>query len=659
VRIAPPSVLVLLLAQLAACGPAALPLSPPPAPPPPIAESATPAPARPFAVDPDPAGAARIAADVTYLASPELAGRGTGTEGARKAADFIAQRYRDLGLQPAGDKDDPSGEPSFFQRFSAKVGATVHPATLSLRVRGKPLELKPSPAPGTAEGSESGTATGKVVFVGHGISAPAVGWDDYAGKQVEGQVVVVLDGTPAPPKPSAPAHPEAAKSPPSAPPPEAAKALPKGAKAAAPKAAAPPLPEALRDFGGVRYKLRTAREHKAAGVVIVARGDELPPPPTDASSMGLPGVVLKRSDAAALFGKALVDLRAFEAKKPAVPRPLPIDALSFTTRIDPIQAKAWNVAALLPAKASSSEYVVVGAHYDHLGMGGTSTSRAPGQRAIHPGADDNASGTALLLEVARRLDALPRRPARNVLFLAFSGEEIGLLGSRHWVEHPTVPLTSVDAMINADMVGRLREQHLLVDGVGTAAAWPDLLKPASEGLGFDLHFGSEGFGASDHASFTGARIPVTFFFTGVHADYHLPSDTADKINSEGEERIATMVARLCLAVAERPERLTFIDAPADPHRGTGGGFKVSLGTIPDYAFEGKGVRLTGVRPDAPAERAGMKGGDILVKLGTHEITNIHDYMFALGELEAGRSVVAEVLRDGARVPLTVIPAPGR
>jgi hypothetical protein len=222
-----------------------------------------------------------------------------------------------------------------------------------------------------------------------------------------------------------------------------------------------------------------------------------------------------------------------------------------------------------------------------------------------------------------------------------------------------VPLASIDAMINADMVGRLRDEHLLVDGVGTAAAWPDLITPASEGLRFDLSFGSEGFGASDHASFTGARVPVTFFFTGVHADYHLPSDTADKINSEGEERVATMVARLALAVAERSECLAFVDAPADPHRGAGGGFKVALGTIPDYAYQGKGVRLTGVRPDAPAERGGMKGGDVIVKLGAHEITNIHDYMFALGELVAGVSVVIEVERDGARVPLTVIPAPGR
>ncbi|MFO0756296.1 MAG: M20/M25/M40 family metallo-hydrolase [Byssovorax sp.] len=629
---------LLLAALLAACGPPPSPPSPPPPLPPPVAATAAPLPERPLAIDLDPAGAARIASDVTLLASPELGGRGTGTEGARKAADFIAERYRALGLAPMGDHDGAGGEPSFFQRFSARIGASAKEAVLAVKVRKKPLDLQ-SISPGTAEGSESGTATGKALFVGHGITAPAASWDDYAGKKVDGQVVVVLDGTPLPPIKKDGAADKA-----------------QGVPA---KKAAPQAPAALRDFGGVRYKIRTAREHGAAGVVIVARGDELPPPPADASGMGLPAIVLKLSDATRLFGPVVASPASWEPAKAASPRPLPVDSVSFTTRIDPVEAPAFNVAALLPARSPSAEHVIVGAHYDHLGMGGTAHSRAPGIRAMHPGADDNASGTALVLEVARRLAALPKRPAKNILFLSFSGEEIGLLGSRHWVEHPTVPLASVTAMINADMVGRLRDKHLLVDGVGTAAAWPNLLESASAGLDLDITFGSEGFGASDHASFTGARIPVAFFFTGVHADYHLPSDTADKINSEGEERIAAMVGRLALALAEKPEKLAFIDAPADPHRGAGGGFKVSLGTIPDYAFEGKGVRLTGVRPDAPAERGGMKAGDVIVKVGAHEVTNIHDYMFALGELEAGRAVVVEVLRDGARVPLNVIPAPGR
>jgi membrane-associated protease RseP (regulator of RpoE activity) len=279
--------------------------------------------------------------------------------------------------------------------------------------------------------------------------------------------------------------------------------------------------------------------------------------------------------------------------------------------------------------------------------------------AIHPGADDNASGSALLLEVARRFSALPRGPLRNVVFIAFGAEELGLVGSHHWVANPPVPISSVVAMVNADMVGRLRNNRLLVDGTGTAAAWPELTKAAATGLGLDITFGTEGFGASDHTSFTAARVPTTFLFTGVHEDYHRPSDTADKINAEGEQRVATLAGRMALAAAEAPARFAFLEAPADPNRGQGRGFRVSLGTVPDYAYQGKGVHLAGVRPDAPASRAGMLAGDTIVKIGAHEITNMHDYMFALSELEPGREVAIEVDRAGQRIPLKIVPAPGR
>jgi C-terminal processing protease CtpA/Prc len=200
---------------------------------------------------------------------------------------------------------------------------------------------------------------------------------------------------------------------------------------------------------------------------------------------------------------------------------------------------------------------------------------------------------------------------------------------------------------------------LLVDGLGTAAPWPDLVNSAGHDLGLDLAFGAEGFGASDHASFTASRVPVAFFFTGVHDDYHRPSDTADKINADGEEKVATLVARVAQRVADRTDRMAFVDAPADPHSGMRGGFKVSLGTMPDYAFQGPGLRLTGVRADSPAARAGLTGGDVILKIDTHDVTNIHDYMFALGELEPGREVTVEIDRGGKRTSLKIIPAPGK
>ena len=610
-----------ILALIAACGPPAAPLAPPP-PLPKEASSAAPAvDTASLAIDPDPAGAARIAADITYLASPELAGRGTGEPGAILARDFIVKRFKDLGLSPAGSVDGAS----FTQDLTARVGASAGPPELTVTPPHGTTKLVDPTMARVADGSSTGRESADAVFVGYGITASAAAWDDYAGGNLAGKIAVILDGVPTLPAP--PAHPKS---------------------------------NPLHDFGAIRYKLRTAREHYAAGVVIVTRG-ALPEAAVDASSMGLPAVVTTVAGVNALIpGLALTRSATWAPVTSSKPRPLDV-SLALSTRVDPVEASAWNVAAIFPARKGSphaDEYVVLGAHYDHLGHGGQ-FSRTPGSHAIHPGADDNASGTALVLEAARRLHALPHAPDRNVLFLAFGAEEIGTIGSRYWVDHPTVPLASVTAMINADMVGRLRDDHLLVDGTGTAAPWPELARAADARLGLDLALGAEGFGASDHTSFTEARIPVAFLFTGVHDDYHQPTDTADKINSVGEERVTTFAARLTLAVAQRPDRMVFVDAPADPHRGMSGGFKVSLGTIPDYAFAGPGVRLSGVRPDAPAERGGMKAGDVIVKVGPHAITNIHDYMYALGDLEAGRAITIEVERGSVRVPLQIIPAPGR
>ncbi|CAN99261.1 hypothetical protein sce9089 [Sorangium cellulosum So ce56] len=681
----------------------------------------------------DPAAEARIAADVAYLASPELAGRGTGEPGADLAAEFIARRFAELKLSPLGGPG--SDAKAYRQVFDARVGADVAPAALAVQRAGRKQSVEAGKLV-TADGSASGTVSGAAVLVGHGVTAPALSWDDYAGRDIEGKIAIVLDGVPtldggpggaaqagahggaAPAGPhggAAPAGPHGGAAPanphggaatanphggaatasphggaaPANPHGGAAPANPHGGAAtAAPHHHAPsPRPaDALRDFGSVRYKLRTAREHKAAGVILVAAGDELPRVSDDAASMGIPAVVITRSAARALFPAAGLAPPAKPAAakpadaKPAAPKPAavkpaatkaaapkPLDGttVEITTKVTARMAPASNVIGLLPARDGSphaGEYVVVGAHYDHLGYGGTSFSRAPGVHAVHPGADDNASGTAMLLEVARRFASLPERPARNLLFIAFGAEELGTIGSRHFVDNPPAPLAGmkpVVAMINADMVGRMRDDKLLVDGLGTSPDWRSIVDDAARGLGLTLQFGVEGFGASDHASFTASRVPIAFLFTGVHEDYHRPSDTADKINAAGVSRCSVLAARMALALSRRDARLAFTDAPADPHRSMRGGFRASLGTMPDYAYQGPGVKLTGVRPDAPASRAGMQGGDVIVRIGAHAVTNIHDFMFALGDLEPGREVEIEVDRGGTRVPLKVIPAPGR
>ncbi|WP_437734097.1 M20/M25/M40 family metallo-hydrolase [Sorangium sp. So ce1335] len=714
-----------VLAALAACAPVAPPreASAPAAKPAPSA-----APAAPVSIDLDPAAEARIKGDVAYLASPELAGRGTGEPGAERAAEFIARQFSELGLQPLGGGSG-GGARAYLQAFDARVGADVAPAALVVQRAGRKQGVEAGKLV-TADGSASGTISGPAVLVGHGVTAAALSWDDYGGRDIEGKIAVVLDGVPALEGGAGAAHGGAAHAgppgaahggaagaahggagaahggaahagPPGAAhggPPGAAHAGPPGAAHAGPPGAAHADPHAgaahadphhapaprtanpLRDFGSVRYKLRTAREHKAAGVILVAAGDELPRVSDDAASMGIPAVVITRSAARALFPTAgLAPPAKPDAAKPAAarpaaakpapkaPAPKPLDGVTveITTKVTPRMAPASNVIGLLPARAGSphaGEYVVIGAHYDHLGHGHDAYSRAPGVRAIHPGADDNASGTAMLLEVARRFAALPTRPDRNLLFVAFGAEELGTIGSRHFVDHPPAPLAgmnSIVAMINADMVGRMREDKLLVDGLGTSPGWRPIVDGAARGLGLALQYGVEGFGASDHTSFTASRVPVAFLFTGVHEDYHRPSDTADKINVAGISRCSVLAARMALELAQRDARLAFADAPADPHRSMRGGFRASLGTMPDYAYQGPGVKLTGVRPDAPASRAGMQAGDVIVRIGAHAITNIHDFMFALGDLEPGREVVIEVDRGGTRVPLKVIPAPGR
>ncbi|WP_437589890.1 M20/M25/M40 family metallo-hydrolase [Sorangium sp. So ce1000] len=689
-----------LLAAVAACAPPAAPPRQAAAPPASKAAVAA-APVAPASIDVDPAAEARIAADVTYLASPELAGRGTGEPGADLAAEFIARRFAELKLSPLGGPG--SDAKAYRQVFDARVGADVAPAGLAVQRAGRKQSVEAGKLV-TADGSASGTVSGAAVLVGHGVTAPALSWDDYSARDIEGKIAVVLDGVPtlgggsggaAPAGPhggaaaagphggAAPAGPHGGAAPAGAGPVGApAGAAPAGAPAGAAPADPHHAPatrpaDALRDFGSIRYKIRTAREHKAAGVILVAAGDELPRVSDDAASMGIPAVVITRSAARALFPAAgfAPPAKPADAAKPAAARPAatkatapkPLDGttVEITTKVTARMAPASNVIALLPARDGSphaSEYVVVGAHYDHLGYGGTSYSRAPGVHAVHPGADDNASGTALLLEVARRFASLPERPARNLLFIAFGAEELGTIGSRYFVDHPPAPLAGmkpVVAMINADMVGRMRDDKLLVDGLGTSPDWKPIVDDAAQGLGLALQFGVEGFGASDHASFTASRVPIAFLFTGVHEDYHRPSDTADKINAAGVSRCSVLAARLALALSRRDARLAFTDPPADPHHSTRGGFRASLGTMPDYAYQGPGVKLTGVRPDAPAARAGMQAGDVIVRIGAHAVTNIHDFMFALGDLEPGREVEIEVDRGGTRVPLKVIPAPGR
>lgn len=313
-----------------------------------------------------------------------------------------------------------------------------------------------------------------------------------------------------------------------------------------------------------------------------------------------------------------------------------------------------NVVALLPGDDPDrrAEIVIIGAHYDHLGRGPFG-SLEPDANEIHNGADDNASGVAALLEAADRL-VHRQPPARSILFIAFTGEEFGLLGSAHFTRAPTIPLERAVAMLNLDMVGRLGTGPLIVYGVDTAAEWEELVSGTAAELGLEVAFNGSGYGPSDHTSFYSSDIPVLHFFTNVHSEYHKPSDDWELIDVEGLFSVSALVAGIAERVAERPTRLTLQRTEAPPPAAREGGYGAYLGTVPDFAPVDFGVRLSGVGAGSPAEKAGMQKGDILIRLGGEEIADLYAFTDALRSHAPGDTVEMVVLREGEEVPLVAV-----
>ncbi|WP_290963567.1 M28 family peptidase [Gracilimonas sp.] len=302
-----------------------------------------------------------------------------------------------------------------------------------------------------------------------------------------------------------------------------------------------------------------------------------------------------------------------------------------------------NVAGLLQGTGDSDEVIIVGAHYDHLGMGRFGSLSSSEEPRIHNGADDNASGTAGVLELAEYFSA--NRPETDLLFLAFSGEEMGLLGSQYYVENPTIELENALAMINMDMVGRMSNGRLMIFGVATTDSWESILTEANtDSLQLDLV--PDGTGASDHTSFYYQDIPVLHYFTDTHADYHRPSDDTEWINAEGQEQLLTHVKRVIERLDELDkEDMAFTEAPGEQQRNmTMDG--PTLGVLPDYGYDGEGFRITGVSEGRAADNAGLQGGDIIINIGGRDIADIYKYMEALNELKAGQQTTVTVLRDG-------------
>lgn len=576
-----------------------------------------------------------IQAEIRYLASDTLRGRGSGELGNEMAARFVSREFTLDGLKPLGtnrqrDPNAPTNGSGYFQPFTFVAGRAVGTKNLlqitSAGTSG-PVTCRPGQDFEPSGFSGAGQADGPVVFAGYGIRAPQANHDDYAGVNVKGKIVLLLAGSPNGP---------------------------------------------LAEYADIRRKASTARELGATALLVLLpkNSDAQGPSRFDfanASDAGMPVLRVRRPVVEAVLQKTGKDLDQLEKDADAEKN------VSFETRlrarlvvdVHRVEKVTANVAGLIEGSdpVLKNEYVVIGAHLDHLGMGGPGSLARSSAPAIHHGADDNASGTAGVMQLAHYFGRggqgattaaqgiSPPRLKRSLVLICFSGEELGLLGSDAYVKHPLVPLDKTVAMINMDMVGRLRDNKLTIIGSGTAKEWDNLLDDVNRAAGFTLSRSESGFGASDQQSFYTRDIPVLFFFTGTHPDYHTPTDTADKINAEGEARVLQMVAACAERIADSPERPTFQHIQTPDRNAPSRGFRVYFGSVPDYAAQVEGVQLSGVREGSPAEKAGLKAGDIIVKFGDRAIKTIYDYTYALQDHKPGDAVAIVVKRGGQTLTL--------
>jgi hypothetical protein len=580
-----------------------------------------------------------LRAAVEWLAAPEREGRGPGPAGLDAAADWVAARFAELGLAP------PGGDIRRFQPFAMTLEAKLGPEAANTaeivgppapdgQPRRFPLQLGTDFTPLAAGGS--GPFDLPLAFAGYGITAPTEGYDDYQPLAARGAAVIVLRQEPQKDDPHS---------------------VFDGNQAS--------------QHAALARKVANASEHEVGGLVLVndASGDEALMAFTRAGSGSdertLPVLHVRRQLVEEVVREALGrDLAAIQRgiDDSLAPASAPLDGwrIRGRTAIERERTQARNVLAFLPGRGRPAaaeapaidprETVILGAHYDHLGYGGAE-SAAPGERAVHHGADDNASGTALLVEVARRLAAGPPLP-RSVLFAAFSGEERGLLGSGHYTSDPAVPLADTVAMVNLDMVGRLDGDKVVVHGTGTGTGLDALVDRLVAAHGLAAAKEAGGFGPSDHASFYARKIPVLHLFTGSHGDYHRPTDTADKINVAGMVKLAGVVTDLVRELASAPERPAYVEVASKMF--ARGGDRPYFGSIPDFGKPGGGYAISGVSKDSPAARAGLAGGDVIVRLGTSAVTNLEDFDSALRKHKGGETVPVVVRRDGADVQLDVV-----
>jgi aminopeptidase YwaD len=556
--------------------------------------------------------------EIKYLSSDPLQGRLTGSTGDSLAAEYIKSKLISYGLKPlAGDG---------LQKY--KVTKRVLPGKAnSLSINGTDYVPGKDFTP-LAFSSNAGIES-ELVFAGYGfnITSDSIKWNDYNTIDIKGKWAMILRGDP---------EPENTRS-------------------------------QYIQFNADRDKALLAKDLGAAGVLMVSGPlsdpqDAFESLKTEGYSVDIPVFRIKKEVADSILSKSKNSIASLEKKLNETKKPFsfPVNiVVKGNAEIVKELTNTRNVEMVLPGEDTNlkNEYIILGAHFDHLGMGGPgSSSRAPDTIAVHHGADDNASGVAMMLELARKFSKTKGSHKRSIICLSFSGEEEGLLGSKHFTNNPDVDLSKVNAMINMDMVGRLNEtNNLQIGGVGTATGLKNLIYSKSDTSVIKLTLSEEGYGPSDHSSFYGKNIPVLFYFTGAHVDYHTPADTWDKINFKGMISVSRLVFNVAKDLACEDTRLQFKEA--GPKTDTGKNLRrkgVTLGIMPDFAGIVKnGLRADFVTPGKPAANGGMKKGDIIQFIEGKQVNNIQDYMFRMGQLKHGQTISVEVLRDNKKVVLLI------
>lgn len=579
---------------------------------------------------------------VSYLASDNLEGRRTGEKGATSAAGYVANMFANYKLKGGFAE---KGKVNFLQPFPYTTAVSLgaeNRLMLTTPSNNRVAELQADWMPFGAS-PDANLSNVETVFAGYGIVSSEASRNDYAGRNVAGKAVFAFDGSPEKDN-----------------------------------------PHNITARFNIHAKAKIAKDNDAAALILISRETnfssdkqtKLDYDPT-LGETAVPVVIVSRSVGAMMLGG---EENLAKAEKGETLAPITLKTL-IKVNLNKKSGQSYNVIGILEGTDAvlKNEAVVIGAHYDHLGRGGAG-SLAANSTEIHHGADDNASGVAALIELARQFST-SKNNKRTLIFIGFGGEEEGLLGSKYYVNNPVFPLEKTAAMINMDMVGRLNQNKLTIGGIGTASEWKYLVEskntatfyeslsiaeangtsktittPLASVTVFALQLNEDGFGPSDHSSFYGKKIPVLFFFTGTHLDYHKPSDTADKINYAGLNQITAYVSEIVKAIDANQKRPTYTVAKSSGMSGGRTGFNVSLGTIPSYAESNDGLVLDGVRDGSPAAKTGIKAGDKIISLAGKEIRNVSDYTVVLGELKANTEYEIVVMRGNEKLSLKITPA---